>query len=157
MNNGDIDDVDHEILELLHKDGRAPYERIGEEVGLSADCVQRRVDMMEENGVIKGFTVLTNPAALGYIPVAFGLSAEAGKTDEIAEELARHEYVYKVWVLSGRHNIIFHACFEDIADFQNFNHNTVHNIEGITSFESSIATRSVLDDGSIVLSREWVD
>lgn len=149
-----LDEIDHEILELLHEDGRTPYNDIGAALDISGNTVKRRIEEMKQHGVIKGFTVLTNPAEMGYIPVAFGLSAEPGKTDAIAEELSRYDNVYKVWILSGRHNIIFHACFEDVTDFQNFNHNVLHNIEGIANFESSLATRSVVDDGSVVLPRD---
>lgn len=151
MGNVALDSLDWQILALLHTDGRASYNDIGTELGVSGNTVRRRVGDLKDAGIIRGFTVLTNPTEIGYIPVAFGLSAEAGRTDEIAEKLAESRHVYKLWILSGQHNIIFHACFDDIADFQRFIHDVLHNIEGITSFESSIATRSVVDDGSIIL------
>lgn len=151
MGNVAIDSLDWQILALLHEDGRASYNDIGSELGVSGNTVRRRVRDLKDAGIIRGFTVLTNPTELGYIPVAFGLSAEAGLTDQIAEELAGSRHVYKLWILSGQHNIIFHACFDDIGDFQRFIHEVLHNIEGISSFESSIATRSVIDDGSIIL------
>lgn len=154
MGGYELDHIDHQILTFLHDDGRMPYDEIGNKLGISRNTVRRRVRDMEDAGIIKGFTVLTNPSSLGYIPVAFGLSAEAGRTDTIANELAEDEHVYKLWILSGRHNIIFHACFDDIQEFQAFNHEVVQNIKGITSFESSIATKALVDKGSIVLTSE---
>lgn len=154
MEDYELDRIDRQILALLHDDGRAPYDEIGNALGISRNTVRRRVRDMDDAGIIKGFTVLTDPSSLGYIPVAFGLSAEAGRTDEIAHQLGEDEHVYKLWILSGRHNIIFHACFDDIQEFQSFNHEVVQNIEGITSFESSIATRALVDKGSIVLTAD---
>jgi DNA-binding Lrp family transcriptional regulator len=106
---------------------------------------------MRDDGIISKFTVLTDPMSLGYIPVAYGLTTRPGHTDETATELSKHRHVYKLWILSGRHNLIAHALFRDIAEFQEFTHETINNIQGITAYESSIATRSVSDEGSIVL------
>ena len=145
------DALDLEILRELHRDGRAGYDDIGDRLDVSGDVVRRRVRDLTDAGVIQGFTVMTNPVALGYIPVAFGLGVEAGRTDEIAERLAECANVYKIWVLSGRHNIVFHACFTDIPDFQAFNHEVLHEIDGISSVESSLATNIVKDEGSLVL------
>ena len=146
-----IDDLDREILKQLSEDGRVPYETVGQRVGLTAEEVRERVEEMQEQGIISKFTVLTDPMAMGYIPVAYGLTTKPGHTDEVAEELSSHRHVYKLWILSGRHNIVAHACFRDIAEFQEFTHETINNIQGITAYESSIATRSVSDEGGIVL------
>ena len=151
MDRPTIDDHDREILKLLSEDGRLSYETIGERVGLAADGVETRVERMREEGVISKFTVLTDPMSMGYIPVAYGLTTKPGHTDDTAAELSKHRHVYKLWILSGRHNIVAHALFRDIAEFQEFTHETINNIQGITAYESSIATRSVSDEGGIVL------
>ena len=148
----ELDQTDEQILKVLHEDGRATYNEIGKRLGITGNTVRRRMDEMRENGVIRKFTVLTDPAELGYLTVAFGLSVEAGKTDSIAEQLGEHECVFKLWVLSGTHNVIFDARFSDNEQFQDFVHETLHNIEGVSSYESSIMTRSVVDAGSVVLS-----
>ncbi|NHN43000.1 Lrp/AsnC family transcriptional regulator [Halorubellus sp. JP-L1] len=152
MSGRDLDETDKRILKVLHEDGRATYNEIGERLDITGNTVRRRMDEMREKGIIRKFTVLTDPAELGYLTVAFGLSVEAGRTDEIADELAEHECVFKLWVLSGTHNVIFDARFCDNEQFQNFVHDTLHNIEGVSSYESSIMTRSVADEGSVVLS-----
>lgn len=146
-----IDDLDREILKQLSEDGRLPYETVAQRVGLTAAEVEERVATMREDGVIGKFTVMTDPMQMGYIPVAYGLTTKPGHTDETAAELSKHRNVYKLWILSGRHSLIAHACFRDIAEFQEFTHETINNIQGITAYESSIATRTVADEGSIVL------
>lgn len=152
MADNTLDETDKRILKVLHEDGRATYNEIGERLDITGNTVRRRMDEMRENGMIRKFTVLTDPSELGYLTVAFGLSVEAGKTDDIAEQLAEHECIFKLWVLSGTHNIIFDARFSDNEQFQDFVHETLHNIEGVSSYESSIMTRSVADEGSVILS-----
>jgi DNA-binding Lrp family transcriptional regulator len=150
----ELDEVDNQILEILHDDGRATYNDIGEELEITGNTVRRRMDAMQEAGVIRGFTVLTDPEELHYITVAFGLSTEAGLTDRIAETLAQESPVYKLWVLSGTHNVIFDARFRNTAHLQSFTHEVLHSVEGITSYESSIVIRSVTEEASTVLFRE---
>lgn len=154
MNKNDLDKTDKQILKVLHEDGRATYNEIGNRLNITGNTVRRRMDEMRNAGIIREFTVLTDPEELDYLTVAFGLSVEAGKTDDIAERLADQECIYKLWVLSGTHNIIFDSRFRDKKHFQNFIHDTLHNIEGISSYESSIVTRSVTDEGSVILSDE---
>ncbi|GMA35054.1 hypothetical protein GCM10025876_12580 [Demequina litorisediminis] len=61
-----MDALDHRILDLLREDGRAAYQDLGPRVGLSASAVKRRVDRMTADGVIRGFTVVTDPEAVGH-------------------------------------------------------------------------------------------
>lgn len=150
----ELDNVDKQILEVLHDQGRAAYNDIGNELGITGNTVRRRMNRMREEGIIRKFTVMTDPAKLDYLTVAFGLSTEAGRTDEIAEELADTDCVYKLWVLSGTHNIIFDARFENTEHLQSFTHEVLHAVEGIASYESSIVTKSVIDEGSTVLLSE---
>lgn len=151
MEDGTPDELDETILSYLHENGRESFEEIATKTQLSEHEVRERVEAMEEEGIITKFTVMTDPTELGYISVAFGITTDPAKTDEIAQKLKDHENVYKIWILSGRHNIIIHASFRDIEDFQAFSHDTLHGIDGIDGYESSIVTQSVLSEGSVVL------
>ncbi|WP_084079034.1 Lrp/AsnC family transcriptional regulator [Demequina sp. NBRC 110057] len=61
-----MDALDRRLLDLLREDGRASYQELGPRVGLSASAVKRRVDRMTADGVIRGFTVVTDPEAVGH-------------------------------------------------------------------------------------------
>ncbi|GEA85945.1 putative transcriptional regulator, AsnC family protein [Cellulomonas gelida] len=52
-----VDAIDERIMELLRADGRAAYGRLGEQVGLSASAVNRRVDRLVADGTIQGFSI----------------------------------------------------------------------------------------------------
>ncbi len=52
-----MDAIDERIIELLRADGRASYGRLGQQVGLSASAVNRRVERLVADGAIEGFTV----------------------------------------------------------------------------------------------------
>ncbi|MFE0091130.1 Lrp/AsnC family transcriptional regulator, partial [Streptomyces sp. NPDC059016] len=61
-----LNDLDERIVHALAEDARRSYADIGSLVGLSAPAVKRRVDRLRAEGVITGFTVRVDPAAMGW-------------------------------------------------------------------------------------------
>ena len=61
-----MDQLDHQIVELLLTDGRATYKLIGDTVGLSVAAAKRRVDRLVASQVIHGFAAVVDPHVLGW-------------------------------------------------------------------------------------------
>ena len=66
-----MDHIDRQIVSQLVTDARSSYSEIGSVVGLSAPAVKRRVDKLLEAGVLRGFTAVVDPGALGWGTEAF--------------------------------------------------------------------------------------
>src|ERR1700716_796436 len=66
-----MDSIDHRIVSCLVADARSSYAEIGADVGLSAPAVKRRVDKLLDSGVLRGFTAVVDPEALGWGTEAF--------------------------------------------------------------------------------------
>lgn len=66
-----LDETDRKILNLLRQDARMTNAAIGEQVGLTAPSVFERVKKMEKRGIIRGYTVRVDEAALGKKVTAF--------------------------------------------------------------------------------------
>ena len=66
-----LDDLDRAIVAALLVDGRRTFGSIGEEVGLSASAVKRRLDRLRADGVITGFTAVVDQRVLGRSIEAF--------------------------------------------------------------------------------------
>ena len=60
-----VDQTDSEILRLLREDGRLSWRDLGAAVGLSANAAADRVRRLRNDGVIRGFVALIDPAAGG--------------------------------------------------------------------------------------------
>ena len=60
-----LDTLDRQILALYQRDTRVPSEQIGEQVGLSAAAVQRRLKRLRESGVIVAETASLDCRQLG--------------------------------------------------------------------------------------------
>ncbi|RJQ68861.1 Lrp/AsnC family transcriptional regulator [Pseudonocardiaceae bacterium YIM PH 21723] len=66
-----LDKIDHQIISCLVADARSSFAEIGSTVGLSAPAVKRRVDRLLDAGVLRGFTAVVDPEALGWGTEAF--------------------------------------------------------------------------------------
>lgn len=67
----DLDDIDRAILRLLQDNARTSNAEIGRVVSLSGQSVQERIRKLETAGVVRGYEVALNPAALGIEVTAF--------------------------------------------------------------------------------------
>lgn len=66
-----IDAIDRALLALLRQDGRRSFRELGDEVGLGATATADRVRRLRQSGVLKGFTAIVDPGALGIGLEAF--------------------------------------------------------------------------------------
>jgi DNA-binding Lrp family transcriptional regulator len=71
MDAAPVDPTDREILALLREDARRTLSDIADRVTLSVAAVKRRIDRMQRDGVITGFTVQVDYAKLGWGIEAF--------------------------------------------------------------------------------------
>ena len=55
-----LDEIDRDILRRLSADGRLSYTDLADYIDLSRVSVRKRIERMEDAGVIKGFTVVVD-------------------------------------------------------------------------------------------------
>lgn len=69
-----LDEIDKQILTILHEEGRISYTDLGKRVDLSRVAVQARINQLIEAGVIEKFTAVINPAKIGNHVSVFSMS-----------------------------------------------------------------------------------
>ena len=72
-----MDEIDHRIVALLRENARRSFQDIGERVALSAPAVKRRVDRLERDGVIRGYSADVDPSARYHVVDGFGTPLSA--------------------------------------------------------------------------------
>ncbi|GAB7049229.1 Lrp/AsnC family transcriptional regulator [Catenuloplanes indicus] len=115
-----IDAVDQQIIASLVADARSSYSEIGTRVSLSAPAVKRRVDRLRAAGVIKGFTTVVDPAAVGWHTEAFVELFCTGRTTpaQITVAARRHPEVLAAYTVSGEADAIVHLRAADMAHLE---------------------------------------
>lgn len=112
--------MDQRIIALLVADARASYADIGAKVSLSAPAVKRRVDRLRSTGVIKGFTAVIEPSAVGWTTEAFVELFCTGRTTpaQITVATRRHPEVVGAYTVSGEADALVHLRAADISHLE---------------------------------------
>ncbi|WP_433870349.1 Lrp/AsnC family transcriptional regulator [Saccharopolyspora sp. CA-218241] len=111
-----MDALDQRIVSHLVADARASYAEIGAGVGLSAPAVKRRVDKLLDSGVLRGFTAVVDPEALGWGTEAFVEVHCHGNvpTGRLRAGLDPLPEVVAAYTVSGNADAIVHLRAADI-------------------------------------------
>ena len=67
----ELDHFDLALLEVLQRFGRATHQQLGEQVPLSPSQIGRRLQRLEQVGVVDGYRVVLRPEKLGLGVTAF--------------------------------------------------------------------------------------
>ncbi len=123
-----LDKLDKGILRLLQQNGRETYDVIGEQVGLSASAVLRRVKRLEEAGVIDHYVALVKPEAVGlgltaYLNVRLEKHTERHKRnpmDLFRASVQAWPEVVECAALTGDMDYLLRVVVQDMAHYSRF-------------------------------------
>lgn len=113
----EIDAVDRKILDLLVEDGRRTVREIADLVNLSPSPVRRRIERLEQRGVITGYTAVVNESAMAPTFEAFAELRFAGDTKvaEITDSVKDIPEVKAVYTVAGDPDAIVHFRLDDLS------------------------------------------
>jgi Lrp/AsnC family transcriptional regulator for asnA, asnC and gidA len=130
-----IDDTDKALIEALQRDGRLPYTKLAEQVGLSEAAVRQRVQRLIESGVTQ-IVAVTDPMTLGFRRIAMiGLNVE-GDTRTVADAIAKIPDVDYVVLVSGSFDVLVEVVCEDDDHLLKLLNDEIRAISGVRSTES---------------------
>jgi Lrp/AsnC family leucine-responsive transcriptional regulator len=103
-----VEDIDRQIVHLLSQDGRMSFTDLGKATGLSTSAVHQRVRRLEQRGVIRGYTVVVDPQALGLSLTAFVsvTPLDPAAPDDVPERLAALPEIEACHSVAGVENYI---------------------------------------------------
>jgi Lrp/AsnC family transcriptional regulator, leucine-responsive regulatory protein len=115
-----LDKIDEQIVTMLKRNAKSTLADIGNIVGLSAPAVKRRIDRLEEQGVILGYTVVVDHAKLGRPIEAFAELRFVGtaRVDEIATIADGIDEVEAVFTTAGDPDALVWIRVRDVADLK---------------------------------------
>jgi Lrp/AsnC family leucine-responsive transcriptional regulator len=106
-----VEDLDRQILRLLAADGRMSYTDLGKATGLSTSAVHQRVRRLEQRGVIRGYTAVIDPEAVGLSLTAFVsvTPLDPAAHDDVPERLAGLGEIEACHSVAGEENYILNV------------------------------------------------
>jgi DNA-binding Lrp family transcriptional regulator len=115
-----LDGIDRRIVALLRENARRSFKDIGERVHLTAPAVKRRVDRLEREGVIRGYTTIVDPPAFGWHTEAFvDLFCEGRMPGEAIKRAVEQEPgVVSAHTVAGEASALLHVMAQDTQDLE---------------------------------------
>ncbi len=145
-----MDRIENQILQILESDGRISNAQLAEAVGLSPSACLRRVQALEQKGVIRGYRAVLDRAAVGgaiTVFVAVGLS-DHGQTAAKAFEkaIAAAPEVRECHNVTGAYEYLLRIEVPDLAAYKSFHANVLGTLPKVNSITSHICLSSPKDE-----------
>jgi len=119
-----IDRMDRKILSLLQEDSTIPVAEIGRRVGLSTTPCWRRIQKMEEEGVIRRRVAVLDPMAVNAGVTAFVSITTNQHSEEwlkrFAEVISELPEVVEFYRMAGQVDYLLRVVVPDIAAYDGF-------------------------------------
>ena len=142
-----LDSIDRRILETLQKQGRLSNQDLSEQVGLSPSASHRRVQRLEEEGIIAGYVALLDPRKLGRTTTVFVEVTLSGQADEVLDAferaVARVPEVLECHLMAGSADYLLKVVAMDTEDFARVHRRSLATLPGVRGIQSSFALRTV--------------
>ncbi len=118
MKYNSFDEVDRQILKILQEDGKISMKKLGEAVFMSAPAVAERVKRLEDSGVIDGYTIRVNPAAMGFqVHATLVIMLAHGKKGAFLKYIQEEPDIIVADELPGKTDAILEVHCVDIIQF----------------------------------------
>jgi len=144
-----LDSTDREILKMLTKDARVPFQKVAKRCKISGAAIYQRVQQMKKTGIISDSQFNLNPSAMGYktcslIGLQFQIT-DVGKHEEIFNRIIKIPQVVECYHISGRYSLFIKVYTKDNESLKRLIIDHLQSIPEVTNTETFIS----LDEGFI--------
>src|SRR4249919_1796407 len=142
-----LDRTDLALLAVLQVDGRISNSDLAERINLSASSCLRRVQRLEEGGVIAGYAALVDSARVGLGLQAFVrvqlARHDADAITDFSQRVNAWDEVVACHALTGDMDYLLQVVVRDLDHFSRFLLDRLLNGSGVADVNSSFVLRAV--------------
>ncbi|MEW6644905.1 MAG: Lrp/AsnC family transcriptional regulator [Pseudomonadota bacterium] len=143
-----IDAIDRQILRHLKADGRISNVKLAAAVGLSPSACLRRVQILEEQGTIRGYTaIVEGPDTGAGIVIIVQITLER-QTEQFLQRfeaaVRKHPEIRECYLMTGGSDYLLHVEAESAAAYEAVHKEVLSRLPGVARIHSSFAIRRVL-------------
>jgi len=149
-----LDRTDKRILRELQSNGRMSNQELAEKVGLSPSPCLRRVKQLEDEGIIKGYVALVDPAKLGLKMMALiQIRMDRHTPERFAEfekTIMEYSQVMECILITGQTaDYQVKVIVEDMEQYQDLLLNRITPLPGVSDVHSSFILRQVVSSTAL--------
>ena len=141
-----MDKTDRKILALLQEDAAQPIADIARKIGLSVTPCWRRIQKLEEEGVIRGRVALLEATKIGLgMSVFVAIKTDQHNADwlaEFARTISQRKEVVEFYRMSGEVDYLLRVVVPDMAAYDRFYKDLIAEVK-LTDVSSSFAMEEI--------------
>ena len=142
-----LDRIDHQILEILQRDGRIAISELASRVNLSTTPCSERVKRLERDGIIMGYYARLNPELVDKRLLVFleiKLSAKSGDVfEQVARDLSEIPEVLECHLISGDFDYLVKARLKEMSAYRKLLGNILKKLPASASSHSYVVMEEV--------------
>jgi len=135
-----MDVIDLKILEELKDNSRISFNDISQRVGKTEATVRRRVKKLEEEGIIKKYTIEYNVNSKPKTRATVKIEPDFKDIKNIMTDLKKIEEITDIWRLSGECGLFIKVEIPSIEQFNPLIEEKISQIKGIKIVETCFIT-----------------
>ena len=133
-----LSEKDEALIRLLQANARESISNLARQLGVSRTAVQERLNRLQRQNVVEGFTVKMNPNwHKSQITTFIALVVIPKNARQVIQALERMPYIKALWTVSGRIDLLAEATAPTTEEID-FLLDDVGDIEGVMRTESSV-------------------
>ncbi|MCM2294573.1 Lrp/AsnC family transcriptional regulator [Allorhizobium sp. BGMRC 0089] len=133
-----MDDLDEKLITLLRHNGRRSLTDLALETGASRATVRARLEKLERDGTILGYTVILRADTLDLaVRGVMMIAIEGHVTDRVIRALSGIAEISAIHTTNGRFDLIVELGARSLTDFDTILHR-IRLIAGIVNSETHI-------------------
>ncbi|MBB6237446.1 DNA-binding Lrp family transcriptional regulator [Pedobacter sp. AK013] len=140
MIQGDLDQVDIEILKLLQHDAALTHKEVALKLHKSIATIHERIRRLKEQGYIKRIVAILDRKKINSNLIAFShvlLKEHTAKTlIEFETEVSKFAEVMECLQMTGAHDFILRIATKDMDAYHEFLRNKLATLPNITTVQS---------------------
>ena len=148
-----VDRIDRRILDVLQREGALPVAEVAARIGLSTTTCWRRIQALEEAGVIRGRVAVLDRAALGLEVTIFAhVKLSTQGRDAIAafaEAIRERPEVLDCYTTMGEWAFMLRVVTRDIKAYEAFYLDHLSKLPYVQSINSSV-TVTVIKETTVL-------
>ncbi len=142
-----LDDTDRLLLAAMLEDARISQRALARKVGIAQGTVLNRLRRMEDAGIITGYSVILDPAAMGWtMTIMAGLRIVKGRMIDVQKKIAADPRVFAVYDVTGEWDSMVLARVKNREDLDNLT-KTVFTLDGVSRSFTHVVLNTVKEDG----------
>lgn len=143
----EFDKIDRKILAELQADGRMTNALLAQRVNLSPSACLRRVQQLEESGVIQGYVALVRQEAIGRPTSIFVEVTLNSQNEDLLQKFENAVLacpdIMECYLMSGDADYLIRVVASDTQDYERIHKQHLTRLPGVARIRSSFALRAV--------------